>query len=117
MAETALKFTTELQVGNSSSRTCRRQLTRMKDIIEEQESQFDRPEPFASIYDLSDDYSVVDIIDAIQILCELDSEVEDSCPEHRDQSSWLAMQLGLGLGFYLPRFPPRYKANSRMVAV
>jgi hypothetical protein len=79
----------------------------------------DRPEPFASIYELMADYTTVEALESLQLLCSLAREEDDTCPECRDQAAWLANELMQLLAKYARRFPPiesriNYHGNGRV---
>jgi hypothetical protein len=64
----------------------------------------EKPEPFATIVDLAEDYSKLERIDAIQLLADLDSERDDSCANCREQDAWISLQLQEVLAKYERRF-------------
>jgi hypothetical protein len=80
---------------------------RLNDYVAEE----DRPEPFASIYELMEDYTKLEVLEALQLLCELDSEATESFPECRNQESWLAIELESLLARYAGRFSPIDRIN------
>ena len=64
-----------------------------------------RSEPFHTLYHLTEDHTKLEILEALQLLCEADSELTDSCPECVEREAWLAIHLELLLGAYAGRFP------------
>jgi hypothetical protein len=76
----------------------------MNDDIKLQDLE-DRLEPFASIFELMEDYTTVEALQTLQLLSSCDAEVPDSCDECREQAAWLAQELMQLLATYSSRFP------------
>jgi hypothetical protein len=78
-----------------------------------------RMEPLSTLLDLADDYSMLELIEILQLIAECDSQEKDACDNCREQSAWISLQLQEVLAKYDIRFPRNAvsKINSGMVEV
>jgi hypothetical protein len=91
-------------------RISRRRKTYMKDIlldVTDATIDDDRAEFFTKLSELVSDYGKPQVLEALQYMAQLDSEVENSCPACREDEAFLALELKQLLIKWQRRSQPR----------